>query len=90
MLVLSRKINEAIVIGGQIRVFLTAIQGGQVRLAIEAPREDGIMRRELLSQDGPSAPTAPRQSRARPLPTRRRREDRAASPAHPDPVGTVD
>ena len=48
MLVLSRKINETIVIGGNIRVTMTAIRSRQVRLAIEAPPEVPIVREELL------------------------------------------
>jgi carbon storage regulator len=49
MLVLSRKINETIVIGGNIRVTMTAIHSRQVRLAIDAPRDVPIIRQELLS-----------------------------------------
>jgi carbon storage regulator len=49
MLVLSRKINETIVIGGNIRVTMTAIRSSQVRLAIEAPPDVPIFREELLN-----------------------------------------
>ncbi len=49
MLVLSRKINETIIIGGNIRVTMTAIRSSQVRLAIEAPPDVPIFREELLS-----------------------------------------
>ena len=49
MLVLSRKINETIVIGGNIRVTMTAIRSRQVRLAIDAPADVPIIRQELLS-----------------------------------------
>jgi carbon storage regulator len=48
MLVLSRKINETIVIGGNIRVTMTAIRNRQVRLAIDAPPDVPIVRQELL------------------------------------------
>jgi carbon storage regulator len=48
MLVLSRKINETIVIGGKIRVTMTAIRNRQVRLAIDAPPEVRVLREELL------------------------------------------
>ena len=48
MLVLSRRINETIVIGGNIRVTMTAIRSRQVRIAIEAPPEIPIIREELL------------------------------------------
>ena len=39
MLVLTRKINETILIGENIRVTIRAIHGRQIRLAIEAPQE---------------------------------------------------
>ena len=48
MLVLSRKINETIVIGGNIRVTMTAIRNRQVRLAIDAPPDVPILRQELI------------------------------------------
>jgi carbon storage regulator len=47
MLVLTRKIGEAVQIG-EIVVMVVADQGGQVRLGIEAPREMNIVRTELL------------------------------------------
>jgi carbon storage regulator len=58
MLVLTRKINEAIVIGGGIRVRVVAIRGKQVRLSIEAPPSVSIRRQELPEGGGrpPSAP----------------------------------
>ena len=48
MLVLSRKINETIIIGGNIRVTMTAIRNRQVRLAIDAPPDVPILRQELV------------------------------------------
>lgn len=47
MLVLSRKLYEAIVIDGGIRVSVVGIRGNQVRLGIEAPGHVGIYREEL-------------------------------------------
>ncbi len=49
MLVLSRKINESIIMDGEIRVTVTAIRGTQVRLSIEAPPDVRILRQELLA-----------------------------------------
>jgi carbon storage regulator len=37
MLVLSRKTNERIVVGGVIRITVVEIRGGEVRIEIEAP-----------------------------------------------------
>lgn len=49
MLALTRKTNQTIVIDDQIRVTITQIRPGQVRLVIDAPREVPILREELLS-----------------------------------------
>ena len=47
MLVLTRKIGEEIIIGGNIRVKVADIRGSRVRLAIEAPRELSVQRQEI-------------------------------------------
>ena len=47
MLVLSRKVGEAIVIDGGIVVRVAEIQGGRVRLAINAPRSTRVDREEV-------------------------------------------
>jgi carbon storage regulator len=48
MLVLSRKKNEVIVIGGNIRVKIVDIDRGKIRLGIDAPSDVRIWRKELL------------------------------------------
>jgi carbon storage regulator len=55
MLVLSRKLNETIIINKNIRVTVVGIRGSQVRIGIEAPPEVGIYREELSSQPRPSS-----------------------------------
>lgn len=47
MLVLSRKVNEEIVIDRRIRVRLVRIGCGRARLGISAPREIDVHRAEL-------------------------------------------
>jgi carbon storage regulator CsrA len=47
MLVLSRKVNEEIIIGENIRVFVVRIAGNRVRLGITAPDDVKITRAEV-------------------------------------------
>ncbi len=47
MLVLSRKKDESIVIGNNIRVVIVDIRGDKVRLGIEAPRDVPVHRSEV-------------------------------------------
>jgi carbon storage regulator len=50
MLVLTRKASERILIGNSIVLTVVKIQGGSVRLGIEAPPEVHIARAELLNK----------------------------------------
>jgi len=48
VLVLNRRVGEAIVIDGGIRVIVLQCDRRSVRLGIQAPGETGIFREELL------------------------------------------
>jgi carbon storage regulator len=50
MLVLTRKLGESIIIGDDIVITTLGIQGGQVRLGIEAPRDVSIHREEVYEK----------------------------------------
>ena len=50
MLVLSRKLDESIMIGDSVVVKILSIQEGQVRLGIEAPKDVRILRREIYDE----------------------------------------
>ena len=49
MLVLSRKLNEKILIDNNICITLLGIRGNQVRIGIDAPDSVGIFREEILA-----------------------------------------
>src|SRR3954470_8014122 len=76
MLVLTRKLMEKLYIGDEITVTVVRLEGGQVRLGIDAPKEIPVIRGELRSivEEAPTPPEP------RPLGARLRR-------THPAPRG---
>jgi carbon storage regulator len=62
MLVLTRRIGEEIMIAGNIRVKVVAVDGQRIRLGITAPSSVPVVRRELLPgcSEGAWPPTAER------------------------------
>lgn len=50
MLVLSRKVNEEIIIGDNVSITVVEIRGGKVRLGIKAPKEVTVHRKEVADQ----------------------------------------
>jgi len=47
MLILSRKVGQSIIIGGNIKVQITGYERGQVTIGIEAPRNISVHRSEI-------------------------------------------
>ena len=56
MLVLTRRINERIMIGDHIVVTVLEVHGDQVRIGVDAPREIKVFREEVLERDRAAAP----------------------------------
>ena len=50
MLVLTRKLNQEIVIGDEIRITVVAVGGDQVKLGITAPRSVPVHRLEVYQE----------------------------------------
>lgn len=48
MLVLTRKLNQSITLGDNVRITVLAIENDRVSLGVDAPREVRIFRSELL------------------------------------------
>ena len=47
MLVVTRKKGESILIGDDIEISISAIENGSVKLAVKAPKDVQILRKEL-------------------------------------------
>lgn len=47
MLVLSRHVDESLIIGNDIEIVVVEIRGDKVRLGVQAPRDVSVHRREV-------------------------------------------
>jgi carbon storage regulator len=50
MLILTRRLNEAVMIGDEVTVTVLGIKGGQVRLGISAPKDVAVHREEVYER----------------------------------------
>lgn len=50
MLILTRQLGEAFFIGSDITVEVVSVNGGQVKLGIEAPKSVLVLREELMQE----------------------------------------
>ncbi len=53
MLILTRRIGETILVGDNITIKVLAMNGGQTKIGIEAPRAIPVLRSELAGQPKP-------------------------------------
>jgi carbon storage regulator len=58
MLVITRKVNEQIVIGDAVRIWVVSVRGRQVRIGIQAPAGVSVRRQELAGPP-PGLPGVP-------------------------------
>ncbi|HHV43674.1 MAG TPA: carbon storage regulator CsrA [Firmicutes bacterium] len=54
MLILTRRVDETIIIDDQIRITVVEISRSQVKLGVEAPKHVSIFREEIYPQEGQS------------------------------------
>jgi carbon storage regulator len=52
LLVLTRKRNQSLAIGEDVKITILSVEGDQVRIGIEAPRSVRIFRSELIVETG--------------------------------------
>ncbi len=52
MLVLTRKLNQSITIGNDVKITVLGLEGDRVSLGVDAPRDVRIFRSELLEATG--------------------------------------
>jgi carbon storage regulator len=88
MLVLTRKLMEKLYIGDDICVTVVRLEGGQVRLGIEAPRDVPVVRAELVPERD-SAYRAAQQAQATNPPGPQGPPTHAPGPAGPRTDGGV-
>jgi carbon storage regulator len=89
MLILSRKVNENIVIDGRIIVKIVRLDGENVKLGIEAPADVPVHRQEIYDEILKSNREAVNKDR-RPVPRISRPRPAGAPPASPPAAGGPD
>ncbi len=56
MLILTRKIDQGIIIAGNIIVRVLGVERDRVKIGIDAPKEIPVLRQELLEREGNRQP----------------------------------
>ena len=50
MLILTRRVGEALMIGDQTKIIVLGVKGSQIRLGIDAPKEIQVHREEIFEK----------------------------------------
>lgn len=65
MLILTRRLNENVMIGDNIVVSILGVKGGQVRIGVNAPKEIAVHREEVYERIQNEQRSLTKQSQAR-------------------------
>jgi len=60
MLILTRRVQEALMIGDNVTVTVLSVKGNQVRLGIDAPRDVEVHREEIFHRVKAGIPQQPK------------------------------
>ena len=66
MLILTRKIDQSIIIQGNIQIMVLGVERDRVKLGIAAPADITVLREELTLDDSQNAPSPMRRRLAKP------------------------
>jgi carbon storage regulator len=61
MLILTRKVNETVMIGSDVSLTVLSVNGSQVRIGVSAPKNVAVHREEIydrIKREQPSSPDA--------------------------------
>ncbi|OGI40892.1 MAG: carbon storage regulator [Candidatus Muproteobacteria bacterium RBG_16_62_13] len=50
MLILSRRVGEAVTIGTEVTITVLSVKGNQVRLGVQAPKSVAVHRQEIFNR----------------------------------------
>jgi len=50
MLILTRKIGDALMIGDEVKITVLGVRGSQVRVGVDAPKEVAVHRQEIFER----------------------------------------
>ena len=56
MLILTRRVGEALMIGDDVTITVLGVKGNQVRVGVNAPEDVAVHREEILNRIEESAP----------------------------------
>ncbi len=63
MLILTRKVNESLIVGDDITITVLGVKGNQVRLGVTAPRDVAVHREEIYQRISGEPPAEGGESR---------------------------